>query len=77
MTLLEDAVREALNRTAPRALCVMRPLKVILENYPEGQIENFTVPWHANGALTRDMPFPGRFILNKVILWKISPRLSD
>ena len=37
--LLEHAVREDLNRRAPRFLAVLKPLKVIIENYPEGQIE--------------------------------------
>ncbi len=37
--LLEDCVREDLNRRAPRAMAVLKPLKVIIENYPEGQVE--------------------------------------
>ena len=36
---LEHAVREDLNRNAPRVMGVLRPLKVVLENYPEGQTE--------------------------------------
>ncbi len=36
---LEDAVREDLNRRAPRVLAVLRPLRVVVENYPEGQTE--------------------------------------
>jgi glutaminyl-tRNA synthetase len=36
---LESAVRDELNRHAPRAMAVLRPLKVVLENYPEGQVE--------------------------------------
>ena len=36
---LEDALREDLNRRAPRAMAVLRPLKVVIENYPEGQVE--------------------------------------
>jgi glutaminyl-tRNA synthetase len=37
--LLEFFVREDLNRRAPRAMAVLRPIKVVLENYPEGQTE--------------------------------------
>src|SRR5262245_33619455 len=37
--LLDYCVREVLNRTAPRRMAVLRPLKVVLENYPEGQSE--------------------------------------
>ena len=39
VALLEDCVRDDLNRRAPRALAVLRPLKVVIENYPEGQVE--------------------------------------
>ncbi|HJX34703.1 MAG TPA: glutamine--tRNA ligase/YqeY domain fusion protein [Desulfatiglandales bacterium] len=39
MALLEHCVREDLNKTAPRVMAVLRPLKVIIENYPEGQVE--------------------------------------
>src|SRR3954454_14724188 len=39
MGLLEHAVREEFNRTAPRKLAVLRPLKVVITNYPEGQVE--------------------------------------
>jgi glutaminyl-tRNA synthetase len=37
--LLDHCVRELLNRSAPRRMAVLRPLKVVLENYPEGQTE--------------------------------------
>ena len=36
---LEDAVRQELNRTAQRVMGVLRPLKVVIENYPDGQVE--------------------------------------
>ena len=39
--LLEHCVREELNRTAPRRMAVLRPIKVVLDNYPEGQVEQF------------------------------------
>jgi glutaminyl-tRNA synthetase len=41
--LLEFFVREDLNRQAPRAMAVLKPLKVVLENYPEGQVEEMDV----------------------------------
>jgi glutaminyl-tRNA synthetase len=37
--LLEHFVREELNRRAPRVMAVLRPLRVVIENYPEGQVE--------------------------------------
>ncbi|HHT69380.1 MAG TPA: glutamine--tRNA ligase/YqeY domain fusion protein [Firmicutes bacterium] len=36
---LEHCLREDLNQTAPRTMGVLRPLKVVIENYPEGQVE--------------------------------------
>ncbi len=39
MAVLENSLREDLNRRAPRVLAVLRPLKVVIENYPEGQVE--------------------------------------
>jgi glutaminyl-tRNA synthetase len=42
--MLEHAVRSVLNRTAPRRFAVLDPLKVAIENYPEGQVEEMEVP---------------------------------
>ncbi|MCS6909065.1 MAG: glutamine--tRNA ligase/YqeY domain fusion protein [Anaerolineales bacterium] len=39
LALLEHCLREDLNRRAPRVMGVLRPLKVVIENYPEGQVE--------------------------------------
>ena len=60
---LEYAVRNVLNRTAPRRFAVLDPLKVVIENYPEGQIEEMDVPNNpedpaagiAAGAFTREL----------------------
>jgi len=39
MAWLEDAIREDLNKRAPRVLAVLRPVKLIIDNYPQGQVE--------------------------------------
>lgn len=39
IALLEHCLREELNKTAPRVMAVLRPLRVVIENYPEGQVE--------------------------------------
>jgi len=39
--LLEHCLREDLNKRAPRAMAVLRPLRIVLTNYPEGKIEEF------------------------------------
>jgi glutaminyl-tRNA synthetase len=40
MAWLEEAIRDDLNKRAPRALGVLRPIKLIIDNYPEGQVEH-------------------------------------
>jgi glutaminyl-tRNA synthetase len=56
---LEHAVREDLNKRAPRVMGVLRPLRVILENYPEGQVEQLEVINNPEDpeAGTRKVPF--------------------
>ncbi|MCE3258228.1 MAG: glutaminyl-tRNA synthetase, partial [Nitrobacter vulgaris] len=44
--MFDFAVREALNRNAPRRMAVLRPLKVVIENYPEGQSEELEAVNH-------------------------------
>ncbi len=39
INLLEHCLREDLNRRAPRAMAVLRPLRVVIDNYPEGKVE--------------------------------------
>ena len=57
--LLEFCVREDLNRTASRVMGVLRPLKVVIENYPEGEVEEFETPNIPDdeSAGTRKVPF--------------------
>lgn len=46
--MLEFSVRDDLDKNAPRAMCVLRPLKVTLTNYPEDKIEEMVAPCHPN-----------------------------
>jgi glutaminyl-tRNA synthetase len=57
--LLEFCVREDLNARAPRAMAVLRPLKIVIENYPADQVEHFTVANHPDdsGMGSRQVPF--------------------
>jgi glutaminyl-tRNA synthetase len=59
MPLLEMCVREHLNRMAPRVMAVLRPLKVVITNYPEGRIEEFDAVNNPEdeSAGTRKVPF--------------------
>jgi len=59
MAQLEHSIREDLNLRAPRVMTVLRPLKVVLTNYPEGQVEEVDVinnPEDASAG-TRKVPF--------------------
>ena len=59
VALLEHGLREDLNRRAPRAFGVLRPLRVVIENYPAGREETFEVPVNPEDpeAGVRAVPF--------------------
>ena len=59
MALLEHFIREDLNARAPRVMAVLRPLKVVLENYPEGRVEELDAVNNPEdpAAGTRKVPF--------------------
>jgi len=47
-SVLENCVREDLDKNAPRAFAVMDPLKIVIENYPQGQVEQLEAHNHPN-----------------------------
>ncbi|WP_134587115.1 glutamine--tRNA ligase, partial [Pseudomonas aeruginosa] len=56
--MLEFSIRDHLDATAPRAMCVLKPLKVVITNYPEGQVENLELPRHPKEDMgVRVLPF--------------------
>jgi glutaminyl-tRNA synthetase len=59
IAMLEHCLREDLNKRAPRVMAVLRPIKVVLENYPEGQIEELEAVNNPEdpGMGTRRVPF--------------------
>jgi glutaminyl-tRNA synthetase len=59
LELLEHCVREDLNRRAPRVMAVVRPLKVVIENYPEGYVEEMEAVNNPEDSTmgTRRVPF--------------------
>jgi glutaminyl-tRNA synthetase len=65
--MLEFSIRDDLNENAPRAMCVLHPLKVILTNYPEGKTENFSAPRHPNREEmgTRTLPFSREIFIDR------------
>ena len=67
VAVLEDCVRDDLNRRAPRVMAVLRPLKVVLTNYPEGQVEELDVINNPEdpGAGRRKVPFGRELYLER------------
>lgn len=59
ISMLEHAIREDLDTNAPRAMCVLNPLKVVITNYPEAQTEELILPNHPKNEEmgTRTIPF--------------------
>ncbi|WP_193163965.1 glutamine--tRNA ligase/YqeY domain fusion protein [Microbulbifer hainanensis] len=65
--MLEYAIRDDLDKNAPRAMCVLDPLKITLSNYPEGQREVMSAPGHPNreDLGTRELPFTRTLYIEK------------
>jgi glutaminyl-tRNA synthetase len=59
VNMLEFSIRDDLDKNAPRAMCVLRPLKLILTNYPADKVETITAPGHPqrDDLGTRSLPF--------------------
>jgi glutaminyl-tRNA synthetase len=59
MALLEHCVRENLNESTPRVMAVLRPLRVVIDNYPEDQVEWLDAPYHPDNPQmgSRSLPF--------------------
>ncbi|MCC6162655.1 MAG: glutamine--tRNA ligase/YqeY domain fusion protein [Acidobacteria bacterium] len=76
VALLEHSVREDLNGIAPRAMAVLRPLKVVIENYPDGQVEMLEAvnnPEDASAG-TRQVPFTKELYIEQDDFREVPPR---
>ena len=67
MSMLEACIRDELNAAAPRRMAVLEPLKVIIENYPEDQVEWLDAPNHPSDESmgTRKVPFSKELWIEK------------
>ncbi|HZH82071.1 MAG TPA: glutamine--tRNA ligase/YqeY domain fusion protein [Phototrophicaceae bacterium] len=67
VAMLEHSLREDLNKRAPRVMAVLRPIKVVLENYPEGQIEELDAINNPEDPSqgTRKVPFSREFYIEE------------
>ena len=67
VALLEHCIKDDLNKTAPRVMAVLNPLKVVITNYPEGEVEWLTAennPEDENAG-SRQVPFSREFYIEK------------
>ncbi len=76
VAMLYHALRADLEENAPRAMCVLNPIKVTLTNYPEDQVEEFTVPSHpANEAMgERTIPFSRTLLIDAEDFMEDAPK---
>ncbi|MCH8502012.1 MAG: glutamine--tRNA ligase [Aliidiomarina sp.] len=67
MGILEACIRDDLNENAPRAMAVLDPVKVVIENYPAGSSEMLQAPNHPNREELgqRDVPFSGEVYIER------------
>ncbi len=77
VTLLEYCQREDLNPRVPRVLCVLRPLKLVIENYPEDRTEEFEAPLYPpdlpqQGA--RKVPFSRTLYIERDDFAEVPPK---
>lgn len=64
--MLEFCIREDLDAHAPRAMCVLRPLKVVITNYPDGQEERLELPRHPKEDMgMRVLPFARELYIDR------------
>lgn len=76
MAQFEYFVREDLDKQAPRAMCVVRPLKVTITNYPEDQEEWFELPNHPKDESMgmRKVPFTRNLLIEQEDFAEVPPR---
>lgn len=75
--LLEFCIREDLNKTAWRRMAVLDPIKLVITNYPEGQIETLTGennPEEEDGGGTRDIPFSNELWIERDDFMEDAPK---
>jgi glutaminyl-tRNA synthetase len=67
VALLEHSVREDLNKTAPRIMAVLNPIRVVIDNYPAGQSETFEIANNPEDASagTRRVPFSRELFIER------------
>ena len=76
MALLEHFIREDLNRRAPRVMAVLRPLRIVIDNYPEGRAEDLEAVNNPEdpSAGTRKLPFSRTLYIEQEDFREVPPK---
>jgi glutaminyl-tRNA synthetase len=76
MSVLEDAMREDLNATAPRRMAVLDPIRLVIDNYPPGEAEECAAPNHPQhpDQGRRMLPFTGELWIERDDFAEVPPK---
>jgi glutaminyl-tRNA synthetase len=74
ISILESSIRDDLNKSAPRSMAVINPIKLIIENYPVGEIESLKAPVHPQNEEmgTREVFFSREIYIDKEDFTEVS-----
>jgi len=75
ISILESSIRDDLNKTAPRSMAVINPVKLVIENYPDGKVESLTASIHPQNEEmgTRQIFFSREIYIDKEDFVEIAP----
>jgi len=75
ISILESSIRDDLNKIAPRSMAVINPIKLVIENYPEGNIESLKAPIHPQKEEmgTREIFFGREIYIDKEDFIEVTP----
>ena len=75
ISILEASIRDDLNKSAPRTMAVINPIKLVIENYPEGKIESLRAPIHPQNEEmgTREIFFSREIYIDKEDFIEVAP----
>lgn len=76
VALLEHAVRDDLNKTSPRFMAVLDPIKLVIDNYPEGQVEQLEAQNNPEdpSAGSRIVPFSKTLLIEREDFQEVAPK---
>ena len=75
ISILESSIRDDLNNTAPRSMAVINPIRLVVENYPEGKVESLTALIHPQNEEmgTREIFFSREIYIDKEDFIEVAP----